>query len=94
MGFVGNKRGPRKSLIVDKLGPKYFGIAPEQLEEEIEKYQDEETSGIVDPVGVDSKGRYYLIFYAPGGKTQRFYLKDNGYHLEGDVLTEREEHNC
>ena len=91
MGFVGNKRGPRKSVIVDKLGPEYFDISPEELEVEIQDYKDEEFRGVVDPVYVDARGLYYLVFFAPGGKTQKFYLKENGYELDGDILIEVEE---
>ncbi len=94
MGYVGNKAGPRKSIIVDKLGPQYFGISPQDLEVEIEGYQDEEFRSVVDPVRVDDQGRYYLVFYAPGGKTQRFYLDENGYKLDGDIVTEEDRGGC
>ncbi len=89
MGFVENKAGPRKSAIVDKLGPQYFGISPEKLEVEIGIYKDKEFNGVVDSVYLDDQGRYCLLFFAPGGKIQRFYLEENGYTLEGDILIEK-----
>jgi hypothetical protein len=90
MGFVGSPTGPRKSGIVRKLGAGYFGISKVALETEIEVYRDEEFRGIVDPVYEDGGGRHYLIFRAPKGNTQRFYLEENGYHIEGDLLIEKE----
>ncbi len=94
MGYVGNKAGPKKSIIVDKLGPQYFGISPQDLEVEIEDYQNEESRGVVNPVCVDDQGRYYLVFFAPGRKTQRFYLDENGCKLDGDILTEEDGKGC
>lgn len=86
MGYVGNKNGPRKSQIAAKLGAAYFGITDDQLAREIEDYEDEEAAGEVDPVLRDSQGRWFLRFLAPGGGVQEYYLEENGYHLEGDVL--------
>lgn len=85
MSFVGNKNGPRKSEIVQKLGPEYFGISIAELAVEIQLYQDDEFNGVVDPVYVDKHGYHFIKFYAPNGGIQRFYLEENGYHLEGDV---------
>ena len=85
MGFVGTRSGPRKSEIVAKLGPGYFGITPDQLAVEIDFYQEDELQGVVDPVYVDSKGRRFLRFNAPDGGIQRLYLEENGYHLPRDV---------
>lgn len=90
MGFVGSRTGPRKSEIVRKLGTGYFGISKVELETEIEIYREEEFRGVVDPVYEDEDGRHYLIFRAPQGSTQRFYLEENGYHIEGDLLIEKE----
>jgi hypothetical protein len=90
VGFVGSKTGPRKSKIVGKLGPAYFGISKAALEGEIELYRDEEFRGIVDPVHEDDRKRYYLVFSAPNGGAQRFYPEEHGYHLEGDLLIEKE----
>ena len=83
MSFVGNRKGPRKSEIAQKLGPDYFGISMEKFEAEIQLYRDDEYNGIVDPVYVDKDGRRFLEFYAPNDGTQRFYLEENGYYLEG-----------
>ena len=86
MSFVGNRRGPRKSDIVQKLGPDYFGITAEQLEAEIQLYRDDEFNGLVDTVYVDKEGRHFLKFNAPNTDLpQRFYLEENGYYLEGDI---------
>ena len=86
MGYVGNRNGPRKSIIVDNLGPSYFGITAKQLEDEIEIYKDEEWRGDIDPVYIDKDRRPYLLFNAPGNKTQKFYLDEYGYKLRGKVL--------
>jgi len=86
MGYVGNKQGPRKSLIVANLGPTYFGITAEQLKAEIQIYKDEEWHKEIDPVYIDENRRPYLLFNAPGNKTQRYYLDDHGYRLKGKVL--------
>lgn len=40
MSFVGNTKGPRKSEIVQNLGPDNFGISMEQLNVEIQLYRD------------------------------------------------------
>jgi len=90
MGFVGNKRGSRKSDIVAKLGADYFGISMEALDAELEEYLAEEGKGEVDAVYVDKDGRHYLLFYAPNGKTQRFYLDEHGCRLSGKINTVRE----
>lgn len=85
MSFVGNRRGSRKSEIVQKLGPDYFGISMEELEVEIQLYRDYEFNNLVDPVYVDKNRRHFIIFNAPNDGTQRFYLEENGYHLEGSI---------
>lgn len=85
MSFVGNKKGPRKSEIVQDLGSEYFGISEEELAVEIQLYRDDEFDGIVDPVRVDKYGRHFIKFKAPHDGTQRFFLEENGYHLEGDI---------
>jgi len=88
MAFVGNRTGPRKSEILSRLGPEYFGITGDELEYEIEQCRQDERDGVVDCVFVDSNSRRYLEFYAPGGAIQIFYLDEHGYALEGDVLEE------
>jgi len=85
MSFVGNKDGPRKSEIVQKPGPDYFGISMEELETDIQLYRDDEYNGLAEPVYVDKDGRHFLAFYSPNGGTRRFYLEENGYHLEGQI---------
>jgi len=86
MGYVGNRKGPRKSQIAEKLGAAYFGITGDQLAREIEDYEDEESKGEVDAVYRDAQGRWFLRFLAPGGGVQEYYLEENGYHLEGNIL--------
>ncbi len=85
MAYVGNKHGPRESLIVMRLGSDYFGISPAQLDEEIGWYEEEERREEVTPVRKDSRGRYFIIFLAPGGGTQQFYLDEHGYVISGKV---------
>lgn len=85
MAYVGNTHGPRKSEIVERLGPEYFGITGADLEAEIGLYEGDELRGEVDPVRKDKQGRYYLRFRAPGGGGQRFYLDEHGYSIPGKV---------
>ncbi len=85
MSFIGNRKGPRKSEIVQKLGPDYFGISIEKLNADIQLYRDDEYNDIVDSVYVDKEGRHFIEFYVPNDNIQRFYLEENGYHLEGDI---------
>jgi len=85
MSFVANKKGPRKSEIVQKLGPDYFGISMEELMAEVQLYQDDEFNELVDPVYVDKDRRHFIRFNAPHGGIQEFYLEENGYYLEGNI---------
>ncbi|MCK4626919.1 MAG: hypothetical protein KAV00_16525 [Phycisphaerae bacterium] len=85
MSFIGNKAGPRKSDIVLTLGPEHFGISDEQLAAKVKLYQDDEAHGLVDPVHVDRKGRHFIVFDAPNGGFQKFYLEENGYCLQGSI---------
>jgi hypothetical protein len=85
MSLIGNRKGPRKSEIVQKPGPDYFGISMEELDVEFQLYRDDEFNGLVDPAYVDKDGRHSIEFNAPNGNVQRFYLEENGCHLEGRV---------
>lgn len=85
MSFIANQKGPRKSEIVQKLGPEYFGISMAELAVEVQLYRDDEFNGVVDPIYVDKDGRHFIEFNAPSGGTQRFYLEENGYYLEGEI---------
>jgi hypothetical protein len=75
MSFVGNREGPKKSEIVQKLGPDYFGISMEELEVEIQLYLDDEFNGIVDPVYVDKEGRHLLNSMLQMVASRDFILK-------------------
>lgn len=85
MAFVGNRQGPRESDIVRRLGASYFGITEEALESEIADYKFSEQRGWITPVRQDPDGRYYILFSAPHGKEQLFYLDENGLALQGEV---------
>lgn len=85
MGFVGNTEGPRKSEIVQKLGPDYFDISIEELNVEIQLYRDDEFNGLVDPVYVDQDGHHLIKFNAPNGNVQKFFIEENGYYFEGNI---------
>lgn len=85
MAYVGNRNGPRESEIVARLGATYFGISPEELDAEIQLYRDDEEDDEVTPVRRDDDGRYYILFKAPEGGQQWFFLDEHGYTLEGDV---------
>lgn len=87
MSYVGNLNGPKKSEIVSHLGPDYFDITVEQLEDEIQIYIDEERQNEVDPVHIDDNGQPYLFFRAPRQQKQKFYLEKAGYKLYGQVKT-------
>ena len=93
MSLVGNRKGPRKSEIVQKLGPEYFGISIKQLEAEIQLYWDDKFNGLVDPVYVDMDGRHFIKFNAPNDSIQKFYLEENDYFLEGTIDEILEEDN-
>lgn len=93
MAFIGDKTGPRMSEIIRKLGHNYFGISPALLDEEIQWCEKYERDGVVDPVYMDADGRYFLIFDAPGGKTQKFYLEENGYVLPNEPEKVKYERN-
>lgn len=86
MGYIGNTKGPQKSVIVKKLGASYFGITDEDLEDEIQIYKDEEFLKEIDPVYLDKNRKPYLIFNAPRNKTQKYYLGEHGYKLKGKIL--------
>lgn len=62
MAFLGNLHGPRKSEIVEKLGPEYFGIDWKRIENDIEWYKDSERRGEIVPVHVDKEGKPYIVF--------------------------------
>lgn len=91
MAFVGNINGPRESEIVEKLGPEYFGITWQKLENEIQWYKDTEQRKEVVPVHIDDEGEPCIIFSSPDKKGQRFYLKRVGYQLIGQIKTFTEE---
>ena len=84
MAFVGNRKGPRESRIVIKLGPEYFGIDMPTLLRDVEGYEKSERQEAVVPVRVDAAGRAYIWFSRPTGR-QKFYLDEHGYQLEGEV---------
>ena len=85
MAYLGNLKGPRESVILDELGPQYFGVSPAQLEEDIDYHHFAESRSEVVPIHVDENGRAYIKFSTPNGPIQ-FYL-ENKYSLEGDIET-------
>jgi hypothetical protein len=85
MSFIGNRKGPRKSEIVQKLGPDNFGISMEELMAEVQLHQDDGFNELVDPVYVDKEGCHFIKFNAPHGGIQKFYLEENVYYLEGSI---------
>lgn len=92
MAFIGSREGPRKSLIIARLGWEYFGITPEQLERDIIDAEADETAGLIDqPLTEKETGRRYLLFNAPGGGIQRFYLEEAGCRLPSDTTQEPKE---
>ena len=87
MAFLGNKNGPRESEIVENLGPEYFGINWERLENEIEWYKEGERRNEVASVHIDEEGEPYVIFSSPDKKNRHFYLNRYGYQLTGLIQT-------
>jgi hypothetical protein len=67
----------------------YFGISPEDLENEISYFRYGESRGDVAPIHVDETGRPYIVFSTPNGPG-RFYLEGK-YQLRGELLTYTEE---
>ena len=86
MSFLGNKKGPRESEIIEKLGPDYFGISWAELENEISHQRANESREEIVPVMIDSSGEPYIVFSSPNKQTQRFYLRKEGYKLRGKVF--------
>ncbi len=86
MSFLGNLNGPKESEIIEKLGPDFFGITWEQLENEISHNKYAESRNEVVPVRIDDTGEPYILFSSPDKKVQRFYLRKEGYKLRSTVL--------
>ncbi|MDP9178260.1 MAG: hypothetical protein M3O61_11325 [Gemmatimonadota bacterium] len=87
MAYVGNtESGVRESWIVNRLGASYFGISQQALESQIEDYEYGESRNEITPVRQDEDGRYYIVYSAPGGGRQNFYLDTAGYELKGDNI--------
>lgn len=74
MAYLGNRKGPRESEIVQRLGNEYFGITPAQLASDIDMFEDSERRNEVQPVCLDEQGRPYVVF--PG---QAFVEKGSAY---------------
>lgn len=85
MSFLGNLNGPKESEIIEKLGPDYFGITWEQLENEISHNRYAESRKEVVPVRIDDAGELYILFSSLDKRGQRFYLNREGYQLHGKV---------
>jgi len=75
----------RKSILVEELGYKYFGINYEQWLQDINDYKGDEDDNIIDPVYIDN-GKYFLEFSAPNNAIQRFYLDDFNELLTGNII--------
>jgi hypothetical protein len=86
MSFLGNLNGPKESEIIEKLGHNYFGISCEQLETDISYHRDAEMRREVVPVRIDKNGNLYILFSSADKMGQRFYLRKEGYSLQGKVL--------
>lgn len=85
MSYLGNKNGPRESEMIERLGPDYFGITLEALENEILHSRVAESREEVVPVRIDENGQPFVLFSSPDKKGQRFYLLREGYVLQGMV---------
>lgn len=74
MAFLGCLTGPRESEIVARLGHRYFGIAPAELDDDIRTYEDSARRGEIQPVYLDRLGSPYLILSRPDSRNARFYF--------------------
>ena len=88
MGFVGNSRGPRKSVIVRRLGPGPFGLSEAEWRAELDVYLGAEFNGEIDSVYVDANDRYFVVFNSADGGYWAYYLDEHGFELEKPVKTE------
>jgi hypothetical protein len=92
MAFIQSRKGPRKSVILASLGPEYFGITQEQLDLDVQLAAEDEAAGIIDQPNVEEgTGRLFLLFNAPGGGAQKFYLEEAGYRLLGHASEKPQE---
>lgn len=90
MAFLGSIDGPRESEIVQRLGHSYFGISPDELEDDIAMYEDSERRNEVQPVFLDPLGLAYIRLSGAGLQARRFYFSQHGYSLGPDILTRTE----
>jgi hypothetical protein len=90
VAYLGNLNGPKESEIVQKLGHEYFGITPAQLAADVELWEESERDLTVVPVYLDEPGRPYILFSRKNFHTERYYLHENGWRLEGDIETKLE----
>lgn len=88
MAYIGNKRGPRESDLLQLAGHQYFGCSPADLEDDISFAEFSEQRGEVLRVHVDERGKPYLVFSSPNPRQpQRLYLEEHGIELSGEVDT-------
>jgi phosphoglucomutase len=96
MAYVGDKKGPKMSDILERLGREYFGLSKDAFRKEVYLCEKDEREGVVDPVLLGSDGRYYIIFNDIKGNTKKFYLEEMGYIYTSspeNVVHEKESNN-
>ena len=88
MSYLGNLSGPKESEIFDRLGANYFGISPAELEDEISHQRFAESRKEIVPIRIDEDSEPYILLSSPDKKAngQRFYLRKEGYILNGKML--------
>jgi hypothetical protein len=88
MTFAGKARGPCESEILQSLGASHFGCTPAGLEDGISFARFSEMRSELVPVHVDEHGKAY-VEYSPlmPGRTQRLYLEEQGFGLDGHIQT-------
>lgn len=91
MAFIGNIDGPRESDILEKLGAGFFEISQEALYEDINSHNFAESRSEVTPVLIDENSEPFIKLSGPKIGVIKFYLRENGYDLSGEVTVKNDQ---
>jgi hypothetical protein len=89
MAYLGSLRGPRESVVIETLGPEYFGITAEQLAYDVSLFEESERLEEVQPVFLDSLGRPYIIL-SRSGHRERYLLDWYDWGRDEELQTRKE----
>lgn len=87
MAYLGNRKGPRESVVIETLGPTYFGSDWGRLQEDIEWHRFHEQREDVKPVHVDDDGRPFIELSGADGLPRHLVLEEHGWVLDGEIDT-------